>query len=217
MDPTMRWLSTDPSEFGIISVGQHAHGFFAFGQMARGVVAIGQLAIGVVAVGQLSLSIVGVGQVGGGVAWFAGMLGVGGRGICLRLIPGLDLPRRAPNETPLAEIWQGRARGFVRLGVTSTPQGPALVSGGQILDIKLRPQVAWALANALGRDGLREIFAFLGREGDVVVCDRLVEVPGQRKGAIPLWLNVVRFVALAVLATVWCYLFDEAVLNGAEL
>ena len=205
----MRFLSTDPSEFGVIGVGQEAHGFFAFGQFARGVVAVGQLAIGVVAVGQVSFSIVGVGQVGGGVGWFAGMLGLGGRGVCLRLIPGLDLPRIPPPEVPLEAVLHGSARGFVRLAVMTTPDAPALGANGQRLPIKLRPQLLWALDAASRAHGIREVFASLRREGDVIVCDRLVEVPGQRKGSIPLAVNVLRFVVLVMLATAWWFAFFE--------
>lgn len=209
----MRWVSTDPSEFGVIGVGQHAHGFFAFGQVARGVIAIGQLAIGVVAIGQLSFSVVGVGQVGGGVAWFAGMLGLGGRGICFRLIPGLDLPRTAPPQVTLNDIWQG-AKGYVRLAAVPTPSGAGLGANGQLIPVKMRPQVAWALNNAVRQsDPMREVFASLRREGDVMVCDKLMEIPGQRKGAIPLWLNIVRFIMLIGLATAWCFAFEELVLT----
>jgi hypothetical protein len=103
----VRLISTDPSEFGVIGIGQEAQGFLAFGQFAKGVIAVGQIAIGVVAVGQVSISIAGVGQVGGAVAWFAGMLGLGGRGLCLRLIPGLDLPRTPPHEVSLDAVMSG--------------------------------------------------------------------------------------------------------------
>jgi hypothetical protein len=214
----VRLVSTDPSEFGVFGVGQLAHGVIAVGQFARGFIAFGQVAVGVVAVGQLSFSIVGVGQLGAGVAWFTGMLGLGGRGFCFRLIPGLDLPRTPPPEVALAAVWQGATQGFVRLGVAPSPAGPVLVSPtGQVVPVKFRPAVAWALASALQKGVLREVYAFLRREGDVVIADRLVEVPGLRKSGIPTWLNVVRLVLLAALATVWCWVFSEVVLGDASI
>jgi hypothetical protein len=213
----VRFISTDPGEFGVIGVGQEAHGFFAFGQFAKGVIAVGQIAIGVVAIGQVSFSIAGVGQVGGAVTWFAGMVGLGGRGFCIRLIPGLDLPRDPPPEVALDAVWQGNASGYVRLGVADTPHGPALTAtdgSGAVLPIKLRPPVAWALANALRTTTLREVYADLRRDGDSLICRALVEVPGQRSPSIG-WLNVLRFLALVGVATLWCALFTEYVLGPA--
>jgi len=213
----VRWLSTNDHEFGIVSVAQVAHGVFAFGQLARGIIAVGQVAIGVVAVGQASFGVFGAGMVGGGVAWFAG-IGVGGRGkgLCLRLIPGLDLPRTAPDQVSLADVQQGHTRGFVRLGILATPVGPMLTSGGQTLDIKLVPAVAGALSKAL-RDGtVSEVFAWLYRDGDSLLCDRLMEVPGQRKPIFPLWVNAMRVFLLVVLATAWCLAFNEFVLGNGK-
>jgi hypothetical protein len=210
----VRFISTDSSELGIIGVGQFAHGFFAFGQVACGVVAVGQAAVGVLAIGQASFSICGAGMVGGGVAWFGGMLGIGGRGVCIRLIPGLDVPRTLPETVPFHAVWQGATRGLVRVGVSATPTGIALTADGHVLPVKFRPHVLWALDNAVRTHGMREVYASLRREGESIVCDRLVEVPGQRKGGIPLWLNVLRFVMLVGLATGWWYAFSEAVLRG---
>jgi hypothetical protein len=192
-------LFSTPTEFGIIGVGQEAHGVFAFGQVARGFVAVGQLAVDVVAVGQLSFSILGVGQVGGGISWFAGMLGVGGRGLCLRLIPGLDPQRVAPETIDLARVRSGES-GFVKLKIEAFAQER----------IKLAPAVFKALEGARGQ--VPEVYASLRRVGEHVVCDRVMEVPG-RKPSSSTALTVVRVGALIALATTWCAVFASAVLG----
>lgn len=204
----MKLISTDPSEIGIFSVGQTAEGIFAFGQIARGFIAIGQIAIGVVAVGQVSFSVLGAGQVGGGVAWFAG-LGVGGRGACLRLIPGLDLPRDPPPLVPLDAAMRGETHGFVHVEVVDGPNGAKLASGGHLLPVKMSPTLFGALTDAHRAGKVNEIFAHLRRIGDVVVCDRLMEVPGARPREVPLALHVVRFLLLVALATGWWYVFTK--------
>jgi hypothetical protein len=155
----VKLVSTDPSEIGILSVGQFAHGIFAFGQFARGFIAVGQVAIGVVAIGQLSSSVLGVGQAGGGIAWFAGMGGVGGRGICLRLIPGLDLPRDTPPLVDLGAAMRGEVRGFVHVDVASGASGARLASGGHVLPVKMSPSLARARAHrrASDRSGGRDL------------------------------------------------------------
>ncbi|MGK4003805.1 hypothetical protein WMF31_14330 [Sorangium sp. So ce1036] len=205
----MKLISTDPSEIGVVSVGQFAHGIFAFGQFARGFIAIGQVAIGVVAVGQISFSVLGAGQAGGGIAWFAGMVGVGGRGVCLRLIPGLDLPRDPPPVVPLDAAMRGEVRGFVRAEVVDGPNGAKLASGGHVLPVKMSPGLLGALTDARRAGKVSEIFAHLGRIGDVVVCDRLMEVPGARPRQFPLAFHVVRFLLLVALATGWWYAFTQ--------
>lgn len=207
----MRLFSTE-SELGVIGFGQHAWGLLAIGQTARGLIAVGQGAIGVVAVGQAAFGIVAAGMVGGGVAWFAGMIGIGGRGFCLRLIPGLDLARTPPPTVPLEAVWAGAARGFVRLGVADGPRGAALMAGAQVVPVKFLPRVAWALDKAARSDGVREIFASLRREGPHVICDSLVEVPGQRKVRRTAWVTALRIALLVALATAWCWAFSELVL-----
>jgi hypothetical protein len=200
-------LLSSGDEFGIVSVGQEAFGVFAFGQLARGFVAVGQVAIGVVAVGQLSVSVLGIGQGGIGIAWFAGMLGVGGRGICLRLIPGLDLPRIPPATVAFDDLARGAlAQGFVRLEVVDGPRVPALAIAGRAVPVKLTPAVAGALQNAKRRpQGLGEVLAHVRRAGSGLVCDRLVEVPGGRR--IHKGFAVLRFVLLIGAAVVWWFVF----------
>lgn len=203
----MKLLTTDPSEIGVVSVGQFAHGIFAFGQFARGFIAVGQVAVGVVALGQLSFSVLGVGQAGGGIAWFAGMVGVGGRGICLRLIPGLDLPRDPPALVPIDAAMRGEARGFVHTAVIDGPRGAKLAIGGNVLPAKMPPALSRALTEAYRAGKVTEIYAHLRRVGDVVVCDRLMEVPGKRSSGFGLPIEIVRFMLLVLLATGWWYAF----------
>ncbi|MSP23872.1 MAG: hypothetical protein EXR75_01660 [Myxococcales bacterium] len=210
----MRLFST-PTEFGIIGVGQVAHGIFAFGQFARGVVAVGQVAIGVVAIGQVAFSLVGVGMGGVGVVWFGGMFGVGGRGLGLlviKLLPGLEQARTPPTLAPLDAVWQGQTRGFVHLDVMATASGPVLAHNGQAVPVKFIPQVLFALRNAATSSGLREIYASLRREGTHVVCDALVEVPGTRanpRGLASVIAHVLKFAVLVVLAAAWFVAFTE--------
>ncbi len=208
----MQIVSTNPHEFGVISVGQEAWGIIAIGQMARGVFVVGQLAVGVAGVGQCCACIWGVGQVGFGVAWFTAMIGLGGRGYggVLRLIPGLDPPRRAPEEVALEQVMAGGTTGHVKLEVIDVGAGPTLGRGGQPLGIKMTPEVAGALGAHSAE--LPEVYAHLRRHGPVVLCDGLIEVPGVRGTGPHKGLLVVRLVTLAALATAWWFLFVELVL-----
>ncbi|AUX44609.1 uncharacterized protein SOCE26_060750 [Sorangium cellulosum] len=205
----MKLVSTDPSEIGVVSVGQFAHGILAFGQFARGFIAIGQIAVGVIAIGQVSFSVLGAGQAGGGIAWFAGMLGVGGRGVCLRLIPGLDLPREPPPLVPLDAAMRGEVRGFVRAEVVDGPSGAKLAAQGHVLPVKMSPALLRALTDARRAGQVREIFAHLGRIGNVVVCDRLMEIPAARPSTFGMPFQIVRFLLLVALATGWWYTFTR--------
>jgi hypothetical protein len=195
-------------EPGVVAVGQEAQGIFAFGQFARGFVAVGQIAIGVVAIGQVSASVVGVGQVGIGVAWFTGMLGLGGRGFCLRLIPGIDPPRSSPATLPFEALANGApgAEGFVRVDVLDTPRGARLALNGAILPVKSTPEIAWALTDARRKGLLASAFAHIRRAGVTLVCDRIVEIPGTRR-TYGLPFQIARAVLLVGIAVAWWYAF----------
>lgn len=208
----MRIVSTDPNEFGFIAIGQLAWGFIAIGQMARGVFVLGQLAVGVAGVGQCICCIWGVGQVGMGVAWFSGMVGVGGRGFGIvgRLVPGLDPPRLAPPAVSYGEA-VAVGGGHVRVQVVQDAYGPALAEGGMVLPVKLSPSVAGALQQNSAR--VPEVFAHLRREGELVVCDGLVEVPGLRSSIGSPEALAARLVGLVFLATIWWFVFATAVLG----
>lgn len=208
----MQIVSTDPKQFGIIAIGQEAWGVIAIGQMARGFIVLGQLAVGVIGVGQCAAVVWGVGQVGIGVAWFTGMVGLGGRGYggVLRLVPGLDPPRVAPDAIPLDDVMSGRGSGHVRLQVIAQGHGAALGQNGAALPIKLTPEVACALARHATQ--LPEVFARLRRHGPVVLCDGLVEVPGLRSTGNWTGLLVVRLLALVGIAIGWWFAFWQFVL-----
>jgi hypothetical protein len=205
-------VSTNPNQFGVIAVGQEAWGIIAIGQMARGFIVLGQLAVGVVGAGQCAAVVWGVGQVGLGVAWFTAMVGIGGRGYggVLRLVPGLDPPRQAPDTVPLDDVMTGRASGHVRLQVVADGNGAGLGQNGAVLPIKLTPQVAGALD--LHAPKIPEVFARLRRHGPVVLCDGLVEVPGLRSTSTSKGLLAARLLALVTIATVWWFIFANAVL-----
>jgi hypothetical protein len=100
------------------------------------------------------------------------------------------------------------AEGFVRADVIDTPRGPRLGVAGALLPMKPTPQVAWALAEARREGHLAQVFAHVRRAGVVVVCDRLVEVPGTRR-AFSTGFAIARFVLLVALATVWWFVFTE--------
>jgi hypothetical protein len=205
----MRLLSSG-EEFAVFSVGQEAFGLIAFGQFARGFIAVGQVAVGVVAIGQGAAGVIGLGQGGIGIMWFSGMAGVGGRGFCLRLIPGLDKPRITPPTVPLESIWQQPgSEGLVRVRVGEGQDVPTLWHGEQRLSVKLTPETAGALRLAHSQGKVHEIYASLRRVGDVVVCSRLVEVPGARKTG-SLGFNIARAVALIGLGVLWWWLVLEA-------
>jgi hypothetical protein len=206
-------VSSDPNQFAVISVGQEAWGIIAIGQMARGVFVLGQLAVGVAGVGQCCACVWGVGQVGFGVAWFTAMVGLGGRGYggVPRLIPGLDPPRLAPPEVALDEVMAGSAAGHVKLDVLAGAGGAVFGRDGQPLPIKMTPEVAGAL-QLHGGGELKRVFARLRRHGPVVLCDQLVEVPGERSTSSNKALLAIRILSLFALATVWWALFVTLVL-----
>ena len=208
----MRIVSTDPNEFGFIAIGQLAWGFIAIGQMARGVFVLGQLAVGVAGAGQCICCIWGVGQVGMGVAWFSGMIGVAGRGFggVLRMVPGLDPPRLEPPAVSYGEA-VAVGGGHVRLQVVEDGYGPALADGGMVLPVKLTPAVAGALQANSAR--VPEVFAHLRREGQHVVCDELVEVPGLRSTVGSMGLLAARAMGMMVLGIIWWFVFATAVLG----
>lgn len=201
----MRLLSND-DDFGFIGIGQSAVGVIAIGQFARGIIAIGQVAIGVVAVGQGVVSIVGVGQGGIGVAWFAGMLGLGGRGICVRLIPGLDLPRDAPRAVSIEQIAFAppNTEGFVKLEVLEGARHPRFAASGRPVAIKPSATVSWALANARAKGFAREVYAHLHNTGAGLVCDRVMEIPGTRR-TYGLGFQALRVATLCAVGAAWWF------------
>lgn len=201
----MRALSTGP-EFGIVSVGQEAFGVLAIGQFARGFIAIGQIAIGVFALGQGVVSVVGLGQGGIGVTWFAGMLGVGGRGLCLRLIPGLDPPREVPAVVPFEQIALGPpgSEGFVKLEVVEGSRHPGFALGGRRVNVKPSAAVSCALANARAKGFAQEVYAHVRHAGTALVCTRVMEIPGMRRQYGPAF-QALRIALLCVVGVGWWY------------
>jgi hypothetical protein len=201
-------LFSSDGEPAVVGVGMQANAIFACAQVARGFIAIGQVAVGVIAIGQGAFGVVAIGQGGGGITWFAGMMGLGGRGLCLRLIPGVDPPRVAPQTVPFGSLSAGQpgAEGFVRAAIVDGADGARLAVGGYPLPLKPTPAVAWALRNALDTTPVRAVFAHIRSAGGVLVCDRLVEIPGSRR-TYSLGFQVARVVLLCALATGWWYAF----------
>lgn len=199
-------LFSNGFELGVIGVGENAIGIIAVGQYARGIVAIGQVAVGVFTLGQFCVSIFGLGQFGIGIAWFAGMFGLGGRGICLRLIPALDLPRDPPNAVSFESIASGppQTEGFVKLEVLDGPRHPRFALAGRPVPVKPTSTVSWALANARAKGHLREVYANLRSTGGELVCDRVMEIPGTRRSYGPGFQSL-RVALLAVVGVAWWY------------
>ncbi len=184
----------------------------AIGQAARGVFVLGQVAIGFVGLGQAAFVVFGAGQVGAGVMGFTAMLGVGGRGYggVLRLLPGFDPPRKRPVEVPYEDVVAGRASGPVRLDVLGQGTGVRLGRDGHALPIKLTPKAAGALVRT-NRNDLKEVYAVLKKRGNVLVGDRLIEVPGSRKAFKYDGFFALRMVAFVGLAIAWCMAFAASV------
>ena len=182
-------------------------GIFAVGQVARGFIAIGQLAVGVVALGQGCVSIWGVGQGGIGVGYFAGMLGFGGRGICIRLIPGLDLPRERIATQAIDAVRTPGSDATIDVEIAKSDRGTWLSHRGQLLPAKITPMVRTGIASA--EEGcVKKLWAHLRNENGTLVCDRLVEVPGQRR-SYSIGFDVFRAISLVAVATVWWWAFSS--------
>lgn len=100
--PPVRLFAAGTDAVGVIAVGQQATGVIAIGQLATGVVAVGQLARGVVVVGQLAVGVAALGQLAAGPGWAAGMVGVGGTGGPILVLPlfGTFSPRRFLKRSP---------------------------------------------------------------------------------------------------------------------
>jgi hypothetical protein len=206
----MKLFSSDGS-LAVVAVGEAPIGIFAIGQVARGVIAIGQLGVGVIVLGQGVVSVIGLGQGGIGVMWFSGMLGLGGRGFCFRLIPGMDPPRVAPQETQFQSLFSGEfPDGFVRAQFLATPRGTMLAQHGQPLPIKTTPSVAMALATASNDGKIRELFAHLTvhttATARTLVCDQLVEIPGARP-TYGIGFQIFRVAMLIAIAVLWWWAF----------
>jgi hypothetical protein len=197
-------------EPAVVGVGDQPVGIFAIGQFARGIIVIGQFAVGVVVLAQFGVSVWGVGQFGIGVGWFTGMFAVSGRGWPVRLIPGLDPPRVLPEVAPFEAIAQGgpQAEGFVRATVSTTPNGGGQLAGegGQSpLPVKLSPRVAGALTVASRQGSPREVLAHLKHRAGHLVCDQVMEIPGQRS-TYGIGFQLARMALLVLLAAGWWWM-----------
>ncbi len=199
----MKLFSSDGS-LAVVAVGDAPIGIFAIGQVARGFIAIGQLGVGVIVLGQGVVSVYGVGQGGIGVGWFGGMLGLGGRGLCFRLIPGMDPPRVAPTEIAFQSLFQGVPEGFVRAQLLDTPRGTRIAQNGEPLPIKMTPRVAWAIGNARTAK-VNELYAHVKMVGRTAVCDSVMEIPGART-TYGMGFQIFRVLMLMVVATFWWWM-----------
>lgn len=191
-------------EPAVVGVGEAPLAIFAIGQFARGFIAIGQVAVGVIVVGQVGVAVWGVGQLGFGVGWSTGMVAISGRGWPLRLIPGLDPPRNTPAAAAFEAIAQGgpQAEGYVRAGVTSSIRGARLEADGRELPVKMTPLVAGALAAASQRGSPRQLLAHVRHAAGHVVCDGLVEIPGERS-TYGMGFQIARVALLVLLSAAW--------------
>jgi hypothetical protein len=97
----VKFFDVGVEAYGWIAVGQHATGFIAIGQLALGVVAVGQVARGLFAFGQVCVGGIAIGQLGVGLAYGAGMLGLGGTA-------GGMVPLAAFGRIPLRQVVAGR-------------------------------------------------------------------------------------------------------------
>ncbi len=193
---------------GVIAIGQVATGYVAIGQMATGVIAVGQLARGVFVVGQLAVGCCGVGMVGLGVFWMAALMGLGGRGkgIVLPLVPSLEPPRNFPATTLSSAVWHGQGAGWLAVLLRLEADGSvALYEQSQRLGAKLSCRVLGRARSACMASTACYAVAHVRRVGNLLVCDRLMNVPGRSTDRPHFWLwTVLGFVALiAVAIAVW--------------
>jgi len=213
-----RFFDAGQHAHGVIAIGQFATGVVAIGQSALGVIAIGQLARGGVAIGQASFGIVSVGMVSGSLLNTVAIAGVAGRkgaGFVLELLPKLTRQRVLPRTSSPQEVWSSGEPGWVRATLGRDPNGsPTLFGDGGPLGIKLLPGLRSAADVAIER-GSADIVAQCTRNGEVLVCDRLMEAGAPRlieRLRYATW--VPRFFALAALATAYWILVVFPLIRG---
>ena len=147
----MQFFSIGQQAEGFIAIGQEATGVIAIGQMATGVIAIGQLARGVFAVGMLSVGLVSVGMLSLGVVHCIAMLGAGGSGtgmlvvpLCPKLPAMFDLPPLASR----ADVQSGRA-GWLAVLVQRAPVGLGLLVDGAPFPARIGSALLSAASQAM--------------------------------------------------------------------
>jgi hypothetical protein len=198
----MRFFASGPDEVGFLAVGQVARGFIAIGQAACGVVAIGQGAVGFFAIGQGTV----------GVFYGTAMIGVAGRkgwGGIVPLIPSVGYARIPPPTTSFAAVQAG-SPGWLATTLGQDPLGLGLFDGAQRLPIKLDCSLQKD-GRALLTDGPRAVFAETRREGDRLVCGRVVYVPERpfrKKGFVV--LAAFQMVGLIAACAVFWVTFGDA-------
>jgi hypothetical protein len=174
----MQFFSVGQQAEGFIAIGQEATGVIAIGQIATGVIAIGQLARGVFAIGMLSTGLVSVGMLSLGVVYCVAMLGAGGRGVGMLLIP--LCPKLPPQGNPpeLArreELELGRASGWIAALVQRSTTGFGLMAAGQPLRVKLGGNMISAASQAFV--GAQEVLAYVVPTGQGAEVTRLMKMP----------------------------------------
>ena len=98
----------------------------------------------------------------------------------MEILPKLTKQRVLPSASSPQAVWSSGEPGWVRASLARDPNGnPALVDGGQPLGIKLVPSLRSAADVAIER-GSQEMLALCTRNGDVLVCDRLMEAEYRR-------------------------------------
>lgn len=180
-----RWFDVGQEAEGFIAIGQMATGVIAIGQVAFGVIAIGQVSRGVIAIGQASIGIVSVGMVAAGVGYTVALMGVGGvagPGFVLPLVPRLPRRPRFPRTISAAALAAGRAvEGWLRVRLEPAAEGDVtMVQGDEELPVRFARRV-WHLARGRSVSTRhRRVLAYVEREGEGLLCTRLMEIPPRR-------------------------------------
>ena len=131
-------VSSDPTTFAILSIGESAFGVVAIGQEATGVIAIGQFASGFITIGQVARGFVAVGQLAVGV-FALGQLALG-------LGPSLGMLAVSAQRAIGMLAVGGRAKGMLALSVWPRLKRDAGPPVHAVADLLSDPEPKWILA-----------------------------------------------------------------------
>ena len=215
----MQFFSIGQQAEGFIAIGQEATGVIAIGQMATGFIAIGQLARGVFAVGMLSVGLVSVGMLSLGVVHCIAMLGAGGSGtgmLVVPLCPKLPLMSDLPPLASRGDVQSGRA-GWLSVLVQRAPVGLGLLVDGAPFPARIGPALLSAASQAMVMG--QNVLAYIAPAGPAypggLEVTRLMRMPAASwRSPQFLGLSALQLGGLAIASAVYFWFGFAPVVDG---